>query len=403
MICNQLLRRALGAFVGLVLASTAMAQTTWIVDAAGGGQFTTIDAAHDAASPGDTLLVRPGSYSGLFRDPVKGVRILGSAPGVVVTGPVVLHNLPSAQQLTIERLRIDAASNPFVGSQPYFQALQLERCGNVVLTDLVVRGPFMGSICPCEGGIGISLYWSVAAFANVDARGGDGVGWTQSSRGGAGCLVHFSTVVLSSCRFEAGTSGASSVGSTVQTSASLVCVDSQVSVDECSLPGGMPAGSSMVALRSRVMIANHAGPAQNVALTTPTGSIEFDGAVQGVGSPYPLTPRPQPGLVGPSTVARGGTLAWTVRGGPGNTFLSAISLGLEPTLAPGLFPTLFVPGHPTAVLLGVGTIGASGSASPSFVVPNWPALVNMQVFLQVGGWLGQSSLKASGVAITTIV
>lgn len=403
MICNQLLRRALGAFVGLVFASTAMAQTTWIVDAAGGGQFTTIDAAHDAASPGDTLLVRPGSYAGLFRDPVKGVRILGAAPGVVVTGPVVLHNLPSAQQLTIERLGIDAASNPFVGSQPYFQALHLERCGNVVLTDLVVRGPFMGSICPCEGGTGISLYWSVAAFANVDARGGDGVGWTQSSRGGAGCLVHFSTVVFSSCRFEAGTSGASSVGGTARTNASLLCVDSQLSVDECSLPGGTPAGSSMVALRSRVLIANHAGPAQNVALTTPTGSIEFDGAVQGVGSPYPLTPRPQPGLVGPSTVARGGTLTWTVRGGPGNTFLSAISLGLQPSVVPGLSPTLFVPGHPTAVLLGVGTIGASGDASPSFVVPNWPALVNMQVFLQVGGWLGQSSLKASGVAITTIV
>jgi hypothetical protein len=65
--------------------------------------------------------------------------------------------------------------------------------------------------------------------------------------------------------------------------------------------------------------------------------------------------------------------------------------------------TLFVPGHATAVLFGAGTIGASGVANPSILVPNLPALVDTQVFLQVAGWLGQSTLKASAVAITTIV
>src|SRR5262245_56460505 len=50
------------------------AQHTWIV-APSGGQFTDLQTAIDIATPGDTILVRGGSYSGAVLD--RSLRVLG--------------------------------------------------------------------------------------------------------------------------------------------------------------------------------------------------------------------------------------------------------------------------------------------------------------------------------------
>lgn len=68
--------RALALALLLVAAAPlASAQSQWIVDAAGGGQFTTLQAAIDAAAPGDVLLVLPGTYSAAVL--TKELSILG--------------------------------------------------------------------------------------------------------------------------------------------------------------------------------------------------------------------------------------------------------------------------------------------------------------------------------------
>ena len=63
----------------LLLLVPSAGATTWVVDAAGGGHFTSIQAAIDAAAPGDVLLVKPGFYTAFTLG--KDLSILGPESG----------------------------------------------------------------------------------------------------------------------------------------------------------------------------------------------------------------------------------------------------------------------------------------------------------------------------------
>ncbi len=81
--------------VCFALAGTAVAQTTWIVDAGGSGNFQDIPPALAAAAPGDTLLVRPGTYTPGTTS--IGVHLVGG-PGVVLnSGRFTVQGLPAGQ------------------------------------------------------------------------------------------------------------------------------------------------------------------------------------------------------------------------------------------------------------------------------------------------------------------
>jgi hypothetical protein len=70
------------AAAALVAASlvdgSLVAQRTWIVDPGGGGQFTDLQTAINAASPGDTLVLRGGSYGTAFVD--RSLHLCGDQP-----------------------------------------------------------------------------------------------------------------------------------------------------------------------------------------------------------------------------------------------------------------------------------------------------------------------------------
>ena len=52
-----------GVIAALVFSATAaVAQTTWVVDQGGGGDFATIQACIDGSTAGDTCLVNAGTY-----------------------------------------------------------------------------------------------------------------------------------------------------------------------------------------------------------------------------------------------------------------------------------------------------------------------------------------------------
>ncbi len=84
--------------------STAFAQQTWIVDASNGpgSHFTGLPSAVAAASDGDTLQVRAGSYAVFSTS--KALRVLGSPgaqfnPGILGSfpGTVLIHDLPAGR------------------------------------------------------------------------------------------------------------------------------------------------------------------------------------------------------------------------------------------------------------------------------------------------------------------
>jgi hypothetical protein len=82
-------------------ASLLDAQTTWNVNATGGGSFTTIQAAVQAASNGDIIRVFPTATYDWTLTLNKGLTILGATPQTSVTGQLNVTGLSTNQTVVI--------------------------------------------------------------------------------------------------------------------------------------------------------------------------------------------------------------------------------------------------------------------------------------------------------------
>lgn len=102
-------RFARNASIVLALGSAAFA-STWTVDDSGGADFTTIQAAIDAAAADDTLLVMPGLYDSFVLQ--KPLRILGQVvegqpnPNVIGGGFTVVSGIPTGRMVALANLSI---------------------------------------------------------------------------------------------------------------------------------------------------------------------------------------------------------------------------------------------------------------------------------------------------------
>jgi hypothetical protein len=386
------------AIVPLLLSLSLGAQATHVVGAT--GSFATIEAAFDAASAGDTILIQPGLYNGFSRFPGKGVRILGDGPGVVVSSTIEINSVPATEQLVLAGFEINAQLNPTYPSAQSV-ALWIWDCPNLVVSDMVLTGPHGTGD---DGGSGLAITsGSSGVVSGVTANGGNGTPTSVGQPGGPGCWISESHIAFSGCDFHAGDSGTGSFGSS-QTRWALMCLGSSLAaIDECALRPGSPLGHSLLLHTSHGSVADHTGLISGTMQTTTQPAIlEYQGGAGAIGN---TIVREQPSLAGPNTVARGGVIQWTARGGQGYQAVSMISLGTKPLLLPSLFPrtALFTAIHPTSVVFDLVTIGNTGETTLSLAVPNIPALKNEMVFLQLGGWLHQSNWRAGGVPVTRIL
>jgi hypothetical protein len=189
-----------------------------IVDASGGGQFTRIQDAIDAAQDGDVILVRPGSYEKFVM--TKGVTVRAASVPVQVTHPcgapppfetILISNIGGGQRAAL-------AGIEFIPQACSLISLEVANCaGEVLLEDITVD---------CSGGCAqtpdlsirnstnvsindltfrstrVSVQDSAVRLTDVELRGEDGLDGVNlefandGGRGGAALRVIRSQVVL---------------------------------------------------------------------------------------------------------------------------------------------------------------------------------------------------------------
>lgn len=128
-------------FVALPLALVPLAQQVIVVDdqPGPGVDFTSIQAAIDAAADGDTILVRSGEYASFAIDG-KALRVIGDAQGgskprVPFGSPLVaLANAPEAHALVLRGLRIEPR-------------IEIASCAGPVLLEEVESAGVLATAC----------------------------------------------------------------------------------------------------------------------------------------------------------------------------------------------------------------------------------------------------------------
>lgn len=158
----KLLQFAVALSASLVTSKEALADVI-VVNAAGGGDFTQIQAAVDAAVEGDTVLVKPGTYAA-FTINAKGLTVVGDV-GTIVVPRATVWNTSSAQTVTLANLKGTGTS-----SSSGFNVLNC--AGAVRFVNCDWKGANEGTGVAALGGVVTNS--SSVAFAGCTITGGDG-------------------------------------------------------------------------------------------------------------------------------------------------------------------------------------------------------------------------------------
>lgn len=98
------MQRLSAILLPFLLAATANASTTWIVDDSGGAgvHFTNLQTAINTVAAGDILLIRTGNYSAFTLS--KELTLVGTGTSMSVSGTSKIWNLPAAERATVSRI-----------------------------------------------------------------------------------------------------------------------------------------------------------------------------------------------------------------------------------------------------------------------------------------------------------
>ncbi|MFT5285972.1 MAG: hypothetical protein ACI8TQ_002140 [Planctomycetota bacterium] len=139
--------RSILAGLPLLFASSIFAQSTWTVSSTDGvSDFATIQSAVDAASDGDTILVRPGTYGEFIIDG-KGLIVLSGDGGsfavdippvtaVALTGWATIRNVPLSSTVIIRGMQIQTGVDPIGFTFGFPGMVLLNNAGDIWLEDV---------------------------------------------------------------------------------------------------------------------------------------------------------------------------------------------------------------------------------------------------------------------------
>ncbi len=418
--------------------SPIFAQSTWVVDTNGSGDFLELATAVLSAADGDTILVRPGTYEPVTVDG-KGLWIQGQGEVIVATGNPLLpakpalraRNLNASQSLSLRGLKFHEFS--LLAEFDNRLVTLDDNAGSVVFEDCVFGAP-PGTSFPYSNGIAYPLSISDCAsvamqrctsvgpstvtyfdpvtgfpfgpvvyqgLGVIDSRvalydstflGGDGVFAMDSALGAWGpfdgghglALVH-ADVVAVGCNFEGGSAlpalpQVCSAGGNGTAGMSLAAVaNSTAQLLDCSVMGGFGAPGSC---------------GLPAGFDAPDLDDSLGGAVL-----HPGTARR---AVVPSPVVEASTFPATFEGVPGDLALLLVSPTFDLLTPIANLPQAIHVGLPTWLLV-LGAVPTSGVLSTTLQVPPLPAgVLSAQRALQFAALSGFDAFDAGPSALLVI-
>lgn len=334
--------------LAFVAVTPAIAQQTWVVDAANGAgtHFVDLPAAVAAAAPGDTLLVRAGSYTPPSIN--KALAIVGG-PGVTVQGafflpyPNLVRNLPAGGELLVSQV-----------SFQFTAPVELGNCAGRIVFDRCTLRSTMLTMTDCA-----DLHWQQSVWDRTRAA------------------VTRSRLTVTSCSFFTETF----FEELNLVDATLECANTQIWTTS------IVSNPAIAATRSNLIVRGGASAAvsgNTMAIRLNASTLRIDpsvslspaiGAISGSGA----TVAAMPSLTAASAPL-GGTLTATLQSSPGNVVFSALALPSAPVTVVGI-GTLWLDG-PSLMNTLVAVQGTTGQLADPVPVPNNPVFAGVRLTRQ---------------------
>ncbi len=385
--------------MALVLTVPAAAQRVFVVAPAlgPGVDFTIVQSAIDAASTGDTILVRAGSYDPFVVDG-KGLVVVGEGRvdvvGIQQRRGIDIRNVTANQSVVVRGfwvsglgtlLRVDRCAGAVTVEDVRVDGVQDERLGTVTQSQQVTwtrcvlvsgtTGLFPVSSAVLITDAKLFLFDSECRFRSIP----------QFGAGGAGIVVTRGDLYASSSTF-AGSQGA----------------PAQLIGSQCFQPPGdggpaieLTDATSRAQLLDCVLIPGAAG---SFAVACPPAN---PGApVAGLGSAQFLTGF-ENALTTTSPMRGGQTANFTFQGVPGNTAVLLLSPLAAPTLLPPCHGAMFTD-LSALVVVTIGVVPPSGTLRIGVPVPTSFGAPCVTLFTQVVGIAPSGCLWGTASAITLL-
>jgi hypothetical protein len=387
---------------------------TWVVDVNNGPgtDFTALQTAFDAASEGDTLIVRSGRYAPCVA--TKGLTVLGQ--GGVVIGPgnplwsiLEIRDLAAGRVFVLKRVRVEHAGNPC--------GLRLaSNAGRVhveaVDTECIQRGLFVPS-----WNLGLDVdHCATVTVANSTIRGA-----------GVNCSYSHLVITESAINGLDGERGCATPVLCGLSTPALRGTDSSVTLASCALQGGegnngppvRPSANAVELQRSRLMVTGpslvRAGQFWHptylatfavIAWGSPGSSVRHSPAASFVGGQnggsfagvVPQVSVHQPALLVQGT-RYGGRIQFTWLASPQDWFAVAVSAPASPVLVAA--GDLLIDPH-LAALFWIGRLGPSGVATQDLPLPSSGPPGIAVAFQGVNGAANGSDLWLSNAVVAVI-
>ena len=200
-----------------LLAMPAARADVLVVNAHGGGNFTTLSAAVAAAADGDTLLVEPAAYveSAPVVIKAKALTIVGEADtglGLASLAPgLEVRDLPAGKRVVVQNLVLIGAQS--TATSPATAALLLRDDSSHVRVQHCTLYGGKGNPDFTSGGPGLDMGNSYsAALIGCYVTGGHGNSVGITGEGGPGIIAAGGQLLVSECGVQGGRGGDTGVG-----------------------------------------------------------------------------------------------------------------------------------------------------------------------------------------------